>query len=53
MDQQIQKIKGKGLDLTENKLKDLEAKLLSEKVFLNMIVHDIRNPASSIDFGLQ
>jgi hypothetical protein len=34
-------------------VKELEKKLLSDKIFLNMVVHDIRNPASSIDFGLQ
>ena len=42
-----------GNESLETKLRDLEDKLLSDKIFLNMVVHDIRNPASSIDFGLK
>ena len=37
----------------ETKMMELNQKLLSDKIFLNMVVHDMRNPASSIDFGLQ
>ena len=36
----------------DQKLIDLETKLASDKIFMNMVVHDIRNPASSIDFGI-
>jgi hypothetical protein len=38
--------------LTEH-VKKLEAKLLNQKLFLNMVVHDMRNPAESIMHGLE
>jgi signal transduction histidine kinase len=40
------------IDLTEH-VKKLEAKLKNQKHFLNMVVHDLRNPAESIMHGLE
>ena len=37
----------------DKKVMELNQRLHSDKIFLNMVVHDMRNPASSIDFGLQ
>jgi signal transduction histidine kinase len=39
-------------DLTEN-INKLEAKLQNQKTFLNMVVHDLRNPVESIMHGLE
>ena len=35
------------------KLKKYKTKLLSHKVFANMVVHDMRNPASCIEHCLE
>lgn len=34
-------------------MKDLKSQAHSSKLFLNMVVHDMRNPTKSIKMGLQ
>lgn len=35
------------------KVKRLEQQVKNSKLFLNMVIHDMRNPANSIEFGLK
>ena len=39
--------------MVAEKIQTLNKLLNSNKLFLNMIIHDLRNPAMSIIFGLQ
>ena len=39
--------------LQEKKIQALQQQMNSSKIFMNMLVHDMRNPASSIEFGIQ
>lgn len=34
-------------------IKELEGKLTTQKLFMNMVIHDLRNPAESIKQGLK
>ena len=40
------------IDAGQKNLKFLEAQLQRSKLFLNMVVHDMRNPTKSIKMGL-
>ena len=53
----IQKQSSEGLDsfgkiILEKKIEQLRQQLDSNKVFLNMVIHDMRNPSSSIEFAI-
>lgn len=37
----------------EEDIKELDSKLTTQKLFMNMVIHDLRNPAESIKQGLQ
>ena len=39
--------------LSNQKIERLEKKLYQSKILLNMIIHDMRNPTSSIKVGLE
>lgn len=41
------------IQLSSKKIKRLEKKLEQSKILLNMIIHDMRNPTSSIKMGLE
>jgi hypothetical protein len=45
--------KNLALDHFKEKSKLLEKNLENNKIFLNMVVHDMRNPTNQIDFTLQ
>ena len=51
----VNKIEQKNLALEHFKEKSnlLKDNLENNKIFLNMVVHDMRNPTSQIDFTLQ
>ena len=55
MRQMQQKIdqKDTALKYFKEKAKKLENNLENTKIFLNMVIHDLRNPAESIKQGLQ
>jgi hypothetical protein len=38
------------LEFFKKKVKDLETSLESNKIFLNMAVHDMRNPTNQMEF---
>lgn len=38
------------LEYFKNKIKNLEINLENTKIFLNMAVHDMRNPTNQIEF---
>ena len=38
------------LEFFKKKVKDLEFSLESNKIFLNMVVHDMRNPTNQVEF---
>jgi signal transduction histidine kinase len=42
-----------GKMLLENKIEMLKQQLSSNMIFLNMVVHDMRNPSSSILFAVE
>lgn len=42
----------KGTDF-KTKMEDLEKRLCGQRDFLNMVVHDLRNPCESIEHGLE
>ena len=35
------------------KIEQLEIKLKNTKIFLNMVIHDMRNPTTSIEFAVK
>lgn len=35
------------------KVEQLEIKLKNTKIFLNMVIHDMRNPTTSIEFAVK
>jgi hypothetical protein len=35
------------------KVESLETKLKNTKIFLNMVIHDMRNPTASIEFAVK
>lgn len=37
----------------KNKISKLEHQLNSTKIFLNMVIHDMRNPTNSIEYALK
>ena len=37
----------------EEKLQKLEGQLNNNKIFLNMVIHDMRNPSNAAEFGMQ
>jgi len=45
-----------GYNITEvyrKKIKKLEKQLNNTKIFLNMVIHDMRNPTNSIEFAIK
>lgn len=40
------------LALSNNEIQDLKKQVHTSKIFLNMVVHDMRNPTKSIKMGL-
>lgn len=40
------------LEFYKKKVADLERDLVNTKVFLNMVIHDLRNPINNINFGI-
>lgn len=40
------------LDFYKKKVSDLETELNNTKTFLNMVIHDLRNPINNINYGL-
>ena len=39
--------------IIEKANENLERKVVSNRVFLNMVIHDMRNPSSSIEFAIK
>jgi signal transduction histidine kinase len=39
-------------DIYLKKIKSLETQLTNSKIFLNMVIHDLRNPTNSIQYAL-
>lgn len=37
----------------EATINDLQVEVRSNKVFLNMVIHDMRNPTNAIEFGIR
>ena len=37
----------------KDKIKRLETQVTNSKLFLNMVIHDMRNPTNSIEFALR
>ena len=37
----------------QNRMVELEKKINSNKIFMDMVIHDMRNPTSSIEFNLE
>ena len=37
----------------QNRMTELEKKINSNKIFMDMVIHDMRNPTSSIEFNLE
>jgi hypothetical protein len=35
------------------KIKKLEKQLVNTKIFLNMVIHDMRNPTNSIEYAIK
>jgi len=35
------------------KVRKLQKQLINNKIFLNMVIHDMRNPTNSIEFALK
>jgi hypothetical protein len=40
------------LEFYKKKVADLEIELQNTKTFLNMVIHDLRNPINNINYGL-
>jgi hypothetical protein len=40
------------LEFYKKKVADLEKDLTNTKIFLNMVIHDLRNPINNINFGI-
>ncbi len=40
-------------ELYRKKIKKLEKQLNNTKIFLNMVIHDMRNPTNSIEFAIK
>ena len=40
-------------DILKKRIKKLERQLNNNKIFLNMVIHDMRNPTNAIDFALK
>ena len=41
------------LETYRKKIKKLEKQLTNTKIFLNMVIHDMRNPTNSIEYALK
>lgn len=41
------------IQLCKKKIKKLEHSLTNTKIFLNMVIHDMRNPTTSIEYALK
>ena len=39
--------------MCDKKIKSLEGQLKNTKIFLNMVIHDMRNPSNSIEFAIK
>jgi hypothetical protein len=39
--------------MQRKKIKKLEKQLNNTKIFLNMVIHDMRNPTNSIEFAIK
>ena len=37
----------------QEKISSLDKQLDSNKIFLNMVIHDMRNPSNSAEYGMQ
>ncbi len=37
----------------KGKVKKLQKQLVNNKIFLNMVIHDMRNPTNSIEFAVK
>jgi hypothetical protein len=37
----------------QKKLEELREQINTNKIFMNMVIHDMRNPTGSIEFGVQ
>ena len=44
--------KNYAMEFLKNKVSSLEKNLENNKLFLNMVVHDMRNPTNQIEFTL-
>ena len=42
-----------GKILLEKKMELIRSQLYSNKIFLNMVIHDMRNPSSGISFAVK
>lgn len=42
-----------GRTIIEKKLEQLRQQLHSNQIFLNMVIHDMRNPSSAIEFSIK
>lgn len=39
--------------ILQKKVKKLQTQLVNNKIFLNMVIHDMRNPTNSIEFAVK
>ena len=47
------KLKYKDFLMMQQKIKKLQKQLINNKIFLNMVIHDMRNPTNSIEYGIK
>jgi hypothetical protein len=47
------KLKYRDYELLQLKIKKLQRQLINNKIFLNMVIHDMRNPTNSIEYGIK
>ena len=41
------------IDISKDNLDSLKARLMDNKIFLNMVIHDLRSPTVSVKIGLE
>jgi hypothetical protein len=41
------------IDRLHKRIRVLESQVLNSKIFLNMVIHDLRNPTNSIEYALK
>lgn len=39
--------------MLKQKVRKLQKQLINNKIFLNMVIHDMRNPTNSIEFAVK